>query len=390
MISTAEKDRVLLVDDEPNVLSGYKRGLRGRFDVYTAEGGEKGLEMIASAGPFAVIVADMRMPVMDGVQFLKKVKRLTPESTRMMLTGNADQETAMQAVNIGAIFRFLTKPCASADLIAALTLGVRQYKLVVAEKEILHKTLSGSIKLLTDLLSISEPTLIARAEKIREYVMLVSDPLEIENVWELEMAAMLAPLGALTHPPEVRQKMGDLKSLNEAELNLIAEIPNLSSKLLSHIPRMENVAQLVRVSAGLLDVNTGVPKLEEQNTAMKVMKILSDMVELELRGLSENDAFGVIKTKNTVYDFDLAQQIQQIVEDGKVKQGMDNLVAMEVRVKNLLNGDILRQNVASLDDRLLLSKGTRITSVYLARLNNYRRIVGIQEPIQIFRRSFDN
>ncbi|MBN2342797.1 MAG: response regulator [Deltaproteobacteria bacterium] len=380
------KDKILLVDDEPNVLSGYKRGLRQRFDVYTAEGGEKGLEAVQSHGPFAVIVADMRMPLMDGVQFLKKVKRIAPDSTRMMLTGNADQETAMQAVNVGAIFRFLTKPCPSNELTAALTLGVRQYKLVTAEKEVLEQTLAGSIKILTDLLSISEPALLAKAEKICDYVKLVCAPLGIENGWELEMAAMLAPLGTLTQPPELREKLSAGEKLSEKETEAVFEIPLISSRLLANIPRLETVSQLVKVAAGMaLDSTEGIP-METQTREMKVLKILSNFVEMELRGMQETDAFGVIRTRCHIYDLELAQQIQQILEDGKLGQGLENMVVLEVRVKNLLNGDVLKQNVESLDDRLLLSKGTKITEVYLARLNNYRRLVGIQEPIQIFRK----
>jgi CheY-like chemotaxis protein len=387
MNGAVHKDKVLLVDDEPNVLHGYKRGLRQRFDVHTAEGGERGLEEIAQNGPFAVIVADMRMPVMDGVQFLKKVKRLAPDTTRMMLTGNADQETAMQAVNLGSIFKFLTKPCTSNDLIAALSLGVRQYKLVTAEKEILEKTLSGSIQLLTELISVSEPTLIAKAEKIREFVQQVAPAFDIDNQWEMEMAAMLAPLGALTQPPELRQKMGEMQSLTDTEREAVLEIPGISSKLLSHIPRMENVASLTRVSVGMPDDRAASSSTtESQPLDMKVMKVLSDYVELTLRGMSEDDVFGALIARNTVYDIEVAQKIRQIVEEGRIQHGMANMVSLEVRIKHLLNDDILKQDVLSLDDRLLLSRGTKITNVYLARLNNYRRLVGIQEPIQIYRK----
>ncbi|MBN2528455.1 MAG: response regulator [Deltaproteobacteria bacterium] len=386
---STRKEKILLVDDEPNVLAGYVRGLRQRYNVFTAEGGVKGLETIEESGPFAVIVADMRMPVMDGVKFLKKVKRIAPESTRMMLTGNADQETAMQAVNVGAIFRFLTKPCPATDLLAALALGVRQYRLVTAEKEIMEKTLSGSIKLLTELLSISEPVLIAKAEKIRDYVQLTSKILEVENAWELEVAAMMAPLGALTQPPELRQKMRDIATLSEAEKDAVMDIPELSGRLLAHIPRMENISRLTAVAAGIPEIEYSSQQVDTLPFDIKVMKTLADLVELELRGMSDKDAFGVLRTRNTIYDITITQRIEQILEEYKVKQAMENMQCLEVRVKHLINGDILNQNVESQDERLLLSKGTKITDVYLARLHNYRRLVGIQEPIQILRRKFE-
>lgn len=103
--------KILCVDDDSNILQGYKRALRRDFDIFIAEGGLEALSIIEKEGPFAVVVSDMRMPVMDGVQFLSRVRDIAPETVRMMLTGNADQQTAIIAVNEGNIFRFLTKPC---------------------------------------------------------------------------------------------------------------------------------------------------------------------------------------------------------------------------------------------------------------------------------------
>src|ERR687883_1975197 len=128
-------EKILCVDDEVNVLSAYQRSLRKDFDIHVANGGREGLETIKKNGPFAVIVSDMRMPEMDGVQFLARAKELAPESIRIMLTGNSDQQTAMEAVNEGHIFRFLTKPCPPEMLAKALTAGLEQYQLVRAERE---------------------------------------------------------------------------------------------------------------------------------------------------------------------------------------------------------------------------------------------------------------
>lgn len=97
-------DNVLCVDDDPNILHAYQRALRKQFRIETALGGEEALGRVDSQVPYAVIVSDMRMPGMDGVQFLAAVRRKSPNSVRMMLTGNADQETAIRAVNEGHIF----------------------------------------------------------------------------------------------------------------------------------------------------------------------------------------------------------------------------------------------------------------------------------------------
>jgi DNA-binding NtrC family response regulator len=121
------ENRILFVDDDSNILDGYKRQLRKQFSVETAEGGEKGLVAVKDNGPFAVIVSDLKMPGMDGNRFLAHVKDITPESTRILLTGYADLRSAIEAINNGSIFRLLTKPCDKIDLIQALENGIDQY-----------------------------------------------------------------------------------------------------------------------------------------------------------------------------------------------------------------------------------------------------------------------
>jgi signal transduction histidine kinase len=121
-------ERILLVDDDPNLLASSQRLFDGRFDITTALGPERGLATIADQGPFAVVVSDMRMPAMDGIHFLAEVRRRAPATVRMMLTGYPDLPTAIHAVNRGAIFQFLTKPCPPETFEEALESGIAQYQ----------------------------------------------------------------------------------------------------------------------------------------------------------------------------------------------------------------------------------------------------------------------
>jgi signal transduction histidine kinase len=127
--------KILLVDDDGNLLASYRRRLRGKFDLHTARDGQEGLEALRRIGPFAVVASDLRMQGMDGIQFLSHVRGVAPDSVRMLITGYADLQTAIKAVNKGNIFRLLTKPCPSDALTSALEAGVGQYRLVVAERE---------------------------------------------------------------------------------------------------------------------------------------------------------------------------------------------------------------------------------------------------------------
>ena len=119
-------DKILFVDDEPAILDGYRRMLHREFEVDTATGGEDGLALVRGAGPYAVVVSDMRMPGMNGAKFLAEVRQLVPETVRMLLTGYSDMDAAIDAVNEGNIFRYLTKPCEKEDLVKAINLSLEK------------------------------------------------------------------------------------------------------------------------------------------------------------------------------------------------------------------------------------------------------------------------
>jgi len=130
-------EKVLLVDDDRNILAGYRRGLRNEFRLETAAGGEQGLQALNSRGPFAMVVSDMRMSGMDGIEFLARVREGFPDTVRAMLTGYADVETAIRAVNEGGLFCFLTKPCPKEKLALSLRAGIEQYRINTAQSAVL-------------------------------------------------------------------------------------------------------------------------------------------------------------------------------------------------------------------------------------------------------------
>src|SRR5262249_6599331 len=150
-------DAILLVDDEEMVLSSYQRVLRKQFRFDTASGGQQALDKLVGDGPYAVLVSDMRMPGMTGLELLRRVKVISPRTIRIMLTGNSDVRTAIDAVNEGCVFRFLTKPCDADVLAAAIKDGLRDYHLLETEKQLLEQTLQGSIRVLTEVLSLINP-----------------------------------------------------------------------------------------------------------------------------------------------------------------------------------------------------------------------------------------
>ena len=121
--------RVLLVDDDPNILKSYKRQLTTFFQVETAESAEIGLKTLTDNKDIAVVVTDLKMPGVNGLEFLEKVRTISPNSARIMLTGYPDQKTIVDAINTGGGSKFLEKPCSSELLKSSIDEGFEYFKL---------------------------------------------------------------------------------------------------------------------------------------------------------------------------------------------------------------------------------------------------------------------
>lgn len=238
-------DRILFVDDDPSVLDAYQRTFRKEFTVGVATSGEEALALLERQGPYAVVVSDMQMPGMDGIRLLAEVRARAPDTLRMMLTGKSDLQVAMDAVNEGAIFRFLTKPCPAGTMGKALTAGVTQYYLVTTERELLQKTLSGAVKVLAEVLALVNPTAFGRAQRVHRLVGQLADKLAVAGSWQIDIAAMLSQLGCVTLPEETLAKVCAAAPLAPQEWTQFNNHPSVGAALIANIPRLEDVAAII-------------------------------------------------------------------------------------------------------------------------------------------------
>jgi len=126
------KKQVLFVDDDELILSCFERVLAKRFTMETAPGPAKAIEAFSN-GTFAVVATDMRMPGMNGIELLRKVKERNPETVGILLTGNLESDTVAGSGADNLCFKLLSKPCPTADLIAAIEEALEQYRLNVQD-----------------------------------------------------------------------------------------------------------------------------------------------------------------------------------------------------------------------------------------------------------------
>lgn len=378
--------RILFVDDEPNVLQALERQLRKQFEVFTAEGPVAGLDALKKDGPFAVIVSDLRMPGMDGIRFLAMAKEAFPDSVRIILSGQGDFAAAIDAVNEGSIFRFLTKPCASDHLVKALTAALEQYRLVHAERELLEQTLSGSVEVLSEILSLVNPSAFGRSHRIRRYVRHMVGKLGLANSWQYEVAAMLSQIGCVTVSPDILDKVYSGTSLSKNEADLFASQYQVGARLLARIPRLEEVAQMIGAQLkpdGNLEV-----KPEIAQTAaigVQMLRIANDFDQGIIRGLTRDAVMAEIRVRHG-HNKDLISAL--LTAD--VPQ-----FGTEVRmlgIGDLHAGMVLNCEVHAKNGLLLLSKGQEVTHSVIARLLSFDASIGVVQPFAVIvpRRSTAN
>jgi len=368
--------RILFVDDEANVLSSFKRQLRQRFEVETALGGQRGLEAVENGGDFAVVVSDMRMPGMDGVQFLARVREIAPDTVRMMLTGHADQQTAIQAINEGNIFRFMTKPCPPDVMLKSLEAGVEQHRLITAEKELLEKTLHGSVKVLTDVLSLVNPKAFGRAARVRRLVRQLLEHLEVEKSWPIELAATLSQVGCVTVPEDALDKVYKGYALDEEEERVFRTHPQIGHDLIANIPRLETVAEIIAYQEKGYD-GSGPPANGKTGKQIpigaRILKVALDFDTLISAGKSRNEALREIRKRAGKYD---PSVVGALVEVTKVEPKYE---VKSVNVQDLKPGMILARDVRTESGMLVTTRGQEVTVALRERLLNFQ----ITRPVRV-------
>lgn len=370
-------ETILFVDDEMHILDSMKRQLRNRFSLEIAASGPEALEKCKTNGPFAVIVSDMRMPGMDGVKLLSLVKELYPETVRLMLTGNADQETASEAVNKGQIFRFLTKPCPIATLVPALALALRQYRLITAERELLNKTLGGSIKVLSDLLGYTSPNAFSSSARIQPVVLAIGRALAVDNLWQLEIAALMSQIGCVTLPADLLAKRYSGKELSATEEDLYRSHPQVGADLLQHIPRLEGVAHIIRNQLKpFCQYDQGDTEHSEEDLGAQIIKAAFDHDLLLGCGLSHEQAAKQLALRPDDYNPEV------LAELAKRKTSTHTRLAT-LRIRDLAVGMVVEGNVEAPNGTLLVPHGQELTWPILQGLINFSRQSGVKEPIRV-------
>jgi response regulator RpfG family c-di-GMP phosphodiesterase len=370
---------ILCVDDEVLVLEGLICNLRRLYRVSTATSGQDGLALLDSNDPPAIVVSDMRMPEMDGAVFLSRVRERSPDTIRVLLTGHADIESAMAAVNHGQIFRFLTKPCPPPVFLSAINAAAEQYRLVTAERVLLEQTLLGSIKALTDVLSLSSPLAFGRALRLKQRASELLAAMDVPMPWQLEVAIMLSQIGCVTLPAATAEKFYYGLPLDTEENEMVQGIPALAVQIIESIPRLEAVRSILQMQEHNFDGDEApstIPSGQALPLGARVLKLVSDWDSLEVSGMDSALAVKTLLGRKGSYDPKLLDALVRL--NAEVSPNSLRHVGLAA----LKPGMLLTRDVLYSDGRLLLPRGQEVTLSLLRRLRNLPP-GSVREPIQV-------
>lgn len=372
------EEKVLLVDDNEELLNSYRRYFYQRFQVDTLSNPVEAVQRLKDVH-YKVVMSDLKMPQMDGIRFLSIAREISPDTTRIMLTGYADVNTAINAVNEGNIFRFLTKPSPPETVEKALRAGIEYHDLRTAERVLLEQTLNGSITLMIEILSMVNPAAFSRSSRIKKTVNLLVGRLGLSPSWHYELAATLSQIGFVSISPTLLEKVFQQTPLTEQEKQIVASHPQTAKKLLEKIPRLEIVVPMITNQHKPYDTYPPNPggQIDVQVIGAQLLKVAIDYDTLAEAGKPSDEILArMIENRNSYNPVILEKLIE-------LTPALPSMERRKVNIAEVESGMIVDDDIKTYENLLLLRRGQEISEAVLLRLQNIAIYTKIREPFHV-------
>jgi len=407
--TAANEVKILLVDDEVNITKALRRLLMDvdQYDVQIANSGQDALALLADEPDIGVIVSDQRMPEMTGVEFLKKARDLVPDAVRILLTGYADIEASIAAINDGAVFRYLTKPWEDDNLLQTIAEAARNYVLVAENKRLnamvlkqkeelqqwnqrlkqrvldqtaqireknehlatsnlqLQNSFGETIETLTGLLEMRDRRAPGHSRNVAELVTAIAEKLERpeEEKRVLRSAGLLHDIGKIGMSDALLSKPAT--ELNNKELQAYRDHVIRGQAAIDMIPTLREIGVMIRHHHERYDGQGFPDQLKGEAIPFGARLICAaDMFERKLIQLPESDALpGALKALESEWGKSLDPKLRIALDRG-AKEVYRNLnISIEVLEAKVAPGDLevgmqLKKDLHTGTGVLLLKQGT--------------------------------
>lgn len=377
-----EDYKILIVDDsEENrlVLAEICKSLG--YSSEHAVDGSVAIAKIQHSVPTAILL-DIRMTGMDGFAVLEKVKNHPKwkDIPVIMITSLDDSETILKCLQMGAD-DYIPKPFEPILVKARLERAIVNLSYLRKEKMVLEKTFSGSMKILSDIISSLSPILFGKASKVRRIARLIAEELEYSEIWEIDVASIFSLVGCISLTPDLIEKIVTNKSLTSEEKKLYDNHPILGYKLLNNIPRLGNVAKIV-----LLQNITKVENLPKELTGVikeipqgsKILRAAFEYEQATLKSNNINELKTILKYKEPSLDSEVYAALE------KVLQKESNREIKSIPVNQISIGMTFTEDVLTTTGVKVVSKMQEATESVIERIRAVHTKLPIVEPLKVY------
>lgn len=269
---------LLLVDDDKRALNSFRRILETDYEVLTAQGADEALRLLGGSPEIKVIISDLKMPGMDGINFLKTAKQMLPDAIRILLTGFADLHNALDAVNEGNVFRLLNKPCSATLLFSTVKDALRQHQLMADSRELhtlkkLKQVVHGIVAGFSKLIETRDPYTAEHQRRVATLSCLIGREMGFtpEQLDALHIAAMLHDIGKAYIPSDFLNKPGEL---SKEEFAIIYQHPQVGADILKDVDFHWPISEIILQHHERLD-GSGYPQGLTGDEILPAAKILA-------------------------------------------------------------------------------------------------------------------
>jgi response regulator RpfG family c-di-GMP phosphodiesterase len=301
------------------------------------------------------------MPGLSGAQFLQAVRDKHPQIVRILLTAETDLAEVVAAMNQAGLFRFLLKPGTRSVLLDTLQAAVAQYKLQSAERELLQKTLVGTMRALGDVLAIANPIAFGRVSRIQELALAVAKQMKLPEQWPIEFASLASQLGHIALPERTLRRLYAGENLSSQESVQVAHSAQVAEGILKRIPRLGPVVDILSSLAADRRSDAS-----PESIGAEILRVVSAFEAVE-RTTASRDA-AVHRLRAQVARFN-PEVVKALTESLGLELAEEETI--EVPIGRVCVDMIVAEDVCTRTGALLVPKGYRVSESFVARLANF-------------------
>lgn len=371
-----EKNKVLIVDDEDINIDVLRNALSDDYNIYAVKDGHKCIEIMKKIRP-DIVLLDVIMPEIDGYDTIKLIKEdpSINEIPVIFLTALKDIESKTRGFELGAV-DYVTKPFYTLEIKARVKTQIEIQHSKNEVKDLLSKTLSGSIQMLMEILSISNPTAFAMATRIKNLVRKISVEMKMDDIWKLELAGMLSMIGCYALPAGTLEKILLGQEVGLEEQKLYSYYNTNGAKLLSKIPRMEEIAEIVNSQKEHMG-NIPIDKKNLELTGTMIVNHALNFEILKYRRFSNEQALLKMMEEKYKYSEEILSKMKIVLsKETQIKN-------KEIDIEQIEIGMIVEEDITNKSGKIIIKQGMAASEIMIEHLLLLSRIGDIGKKIKV-------